>query len=63
MDNEKKKKKVQVRQMADELADLKQKVERLKNNLESTSLDEKELIELSIRLDKLIKSMLTENNG
>jgi TolA-binding protein len=63
MYNEKKKKKVQVRQMADELADLKQKVERLKNNLESTSLDEKELIELSIRLDKLIKSMLTENNG
>ena len=60
MYKEKKEKKVKVRQIGDELKDLKQKIELVRDKLnckvleESNILINKELLELSIKLDKLI---------
>ena len=60
MYKEKKEKKVQVRQLGDELKDIKQKIESVRDKLNSKVLEDsnmsinKELLELSIKLDKLI---------
>ncbi|MBZ4647649.1 MAG: diguanylate cyclase [Clostridia bacterium] len=60
MYKEKNEKKVQVRQIADELKNLKQKIETVRDKLNSKVVQEsnvsinKELLELSIKLDKLI---------
>jgi diguanylate cyclase (GGDEF)-like protein len=60
MYREKKEKKVQVRQLEDELKDLKQKIESIRDKLnykvlqESNILINKELLEISTKLDKLI---------
>jgi diguanylate cyclase (GGDEF)-like protein len=60
MYKEKKEKKVQVRHIGDELKDIKQKIESLRDKLNSKVLDvsnisiNRELLELSIKMDKLI---------
>lgn len=60
MYKEKKEKKVQVRRIGDELKDIKQKIESVRDKLNSKVLEEsnmsinKELLELSIKMDKLI---------
>lgn len=66
MYKEKKEKKVKVRQIGDELKDLKQKIELVREKLNSKVLDErnmsinKELLELSIKMDKLIFEYINE---
>ncbi|MBZ4647573.1 MAG: diguanylate cyclase [Clostridia bacterium] len=64
MYKEKKEKKIQVRQMADELIDLRQKLEALRDNLNRKVIQDsnisinEELLELSKKLDKLITKYL-----
>ena len=66
MYKEKKEKKVKVRQIGDELKDLKQKIELVRDKLnckvleESNILINKELLELSIKLDKLITKYIKD---
>jgi negative regulator of replication initiation len=66
MYKEKREKKVQVKHIGDELKDIKQKIESVREKLNSKVLDErnmsinKELLELSIKMDKLIFEYINE---